>query len=229
MIAFKIKKRFRRAERVTIPTAWSELSLEQIERIKERPSDLGALVAILTGRRDIDPASVAPFLFWVSEPMGLDEIPLPENRVDIKEHTFAQKIKLHQTVEAMGKSELSDVLGFIPEIVTIYYGKTSKYYRNQSISKTYPLARDLIDQLRAVLETEARTLPRKLTVEEIEAGAKDFAELSYFNTIDDIARDYGYTHAQVEALEYNVVFLILYRKKLLATFGERYRAILNRK
>jgi hypothetical protein len=59
------------------------------------------------------------------------------------------------------------------------------------------------------------------------AGIDKFGELGEFNTVDKIAREYNYTHEQVEQLNYNLVFLILRKQIISANFEKSYRSVLK--
>jgi hypothetical protein len=42
-----------------------------------------------------------------------------------------------------------------------------------------------------------------------------------------IAKDYKYTHKEVEELEYDLIFLILYKNKLTSNFEKNYSEIIK--
>jgi hypothetical protein len=56
-----------------------------------------------------------------------------------------------------------------------------------------------------------------------------FNQLGDFNTIDLIARDYNYTHSEVEQLPYNLIFLILFRMNISSKFEKNYSEIIKEK
>ena len=115
----------------------------------------------------------------------------------------------------------------IPDVCAIYSERDKEYYLNVPVARSVGFALRLIEQFNQLVEKENKMLNRQSTHEEVLAGIDMFKELSHFNTIDMIAKEYGYTHEEVEGLEYNVVFLILRRKQIIANFDKRHREALK--
>lgn len=224
MIPFKVKISRFKSKQIFLPVSWSEVSLDQFFRIQalEESEDPGKLFEILTGEKlPIDFSAFLPFMEWISEPLSIEDFQRVSCGIDIMEKPYKKKILF--SLE-LGKKTLIESA---PKLLSLYLPQSEEYFRRIPISKSLPLLIDLIEQFKAQAEKE-KAIAKKPTPEEVQAGIQRLEQLSFFNSIDQIAREYGYTHEEVENLSANTVFLILCRKSFLNTFEANLREIRKR-
>lgn len=224
MIPFKIKISRFKSKQILFPSSWSEISLEQFYQIQqlEETSDPGKLFEILTGEKlKIDFTAFIPFMDWISEPLKLEDFKRIDSGVQIMERQY--KLKIHFSLE-LAKNK---IIESAPKLLSLYLPQSESYFRRIPISESLPLLLDLIEQFKEQAEKE-KAIAKKPTPEEVQAGIKRLEQLSFFNSIDQIAREYNYTHEEVENLSANTVFLILCRKSFLNTFETNLREIRKR-
>lgn len=225
MIPFKIKISRFKSKQILFPSSWSEISLEQFYQIQqlEETSDPGKLFEILTGEKlKIDFTAFIPFMDWISEPLKLEDFKRIDSGVQIMERPY--KLKIHFSLE-LAKNK---IIESAPKLLSLYLPQSESYFRRIPISKSLPLLLDLIEQFKEQSEKE-KAISIKPTPIEIQAGSERLNQLSYFNTIDQIAREYSYTHDEVENLSANMVFLIMCRKSFLRTFEMNLRELKKNK
>lgn len=221
MIPFRIKLSRFKSKQINLPSSWSEVSLDQFFRIQEleENSDPSKLFEILTGESlKIDFTAFIPFMEWIAEPLKIEDFDRVSSGVNIMECSYRQKV--------MFSMELSKkkLLESAPKLLSIYLPQSESYFRRIPISKSLPLLIDLLEQFKLQTEKE-NAISIKPTPIEIQAGSERLNQLSHFNTIDQIAREYSYTHDEVENLSANTVFLIMCRKSFLRTFETNLREL----
>lgn len=231
MLPFKIKTGlFKKPIRINLPTRWGELSVEQMEAIVLIKDDPDKLFEILTGYKGITGIEAfIPYMNWITKAPDLEDFEEFPAGVDICEKKFGQLIRFHLALNKLKGDNPKSVFSISAELCSIYLGRSEYFYRKQRLDKIVPLARGLISQYKALREKEQKTLSRKQEAEEVEAGAAMFEPLGHFNTIDMLAKNYGYTHQEAEDLEYNVVYLVLLRNNISYKFEKNLATLKRRK
>lgn len=225
MIPFKVKiSRFKK-QSILLPTSWGEISLNQLYKIQENitPEEL---FKVLTGfDKAIDITPFLPYMDWILKAIDLEDFSEyffePFEQFNIFECAYKKRVQLEFVLKN------PNLMKVIADVCAIYSERDKDYYLKAPVSHSVGFALKIIEQFNQLVEKENNLLNRPSTHEEILAGIDAFKELSHFNTIDMIAKEYGYTHEAVEDLEYNVVFLILRRKQIIANFDKRHREALK--
>jgi len=220
MITFKTKiKSFK------VPNSWLDLTYLEYLNLVSLESVLDQS-KLLTGLNDfelssIDLAPITEALKFLTEPIEdieesnyiNDATILPE---DIGELSFEKKINV---IEAIQNNN-------IIEVINIYSGVDVS---NKSCFDVFGNYNFIENQVKAIIEKESEMLKSTVTYEQQLAGVDAFDVLKDFNIIDKIAQDYNYTHAEVEQLSYNLVFLILLKSNISTKFEQRYSEIMQNK
>jgi len=113
------------------------------------------------------------------------------------------------------------------KVLSIYSNVDECIVLEDNIEDVYGAYLYIMDSLNAIIKRDNNALESKVTHEQKQAGIDMFNDLGDFNTIDLIARDYNYTHREVELLAYNLVFLILYRINISNRFEKNYSEIIK--
>lgn len=201
-----------------LPSGYHELTVKQLKFIQENIENEGAILQMLTGFDVIklsmlDLSDFGNYLDFMQQPLHeielLDFIKDVDLSFDFGERTFGEKIKASQYL----------IDGDVYGMLSVYSGLTD--FDFMFVSDVFGAVNYVISQLRTMDEERAKMLAYTPTMEEVMAGINNFDELGEFNTIDTIAKDYGYKHKEVEELEYNLVILILYRAKISANFERK--------
>lgn len=206
-----------------MPNSWLDLTFTQYSNLVALDSTIEQ-VKLLTGLNEIELAmiDVEPIVHAISflnEP--IDDIE-PSNYIndstllpdDIGEEAFEKKIMVVDAIKE----------GNIIEAIRIYSGVDVS---NHSCYDVFGNLNFITKQVEAILLKESEMLSSTITFEQQQAGIDAFDILGSFNIIDKIARDYSYTHAEVEQLSYNLVFLILLKSNITSKFEEKYNKIIN--
>lgn len=218
MIKFKTK-----IKSFSVPISWLDLTFAQYSNLVALDSTIEQ-VKLLTGLNEVELAmiDVEPIVHAISflnEP--IDDIE-PSNYIndstllpdDIGEESFEKKIMVVDAIKE----------GNIIEAIRIYSGVDVS---NHSCYDVFGNFNFITKQVEAILLKESEMLSSTITFEQQQAGIDAFDILGAFNIIDKIARDYSYTHAEVEQLSYNLVFLILLKSNITSKFEEKYNKIIN--
>lgn len=218
MIRFKTK-----LKDFTIPTSWRDIKCSDIDFFKEATES--EVIERLTGLKVeeqvfIDLNSIVPYIEFLQEnPFETLEkldfykgIQLPS---DVGECTFEKKIQACSNIDNPIK------------ILSVYSGIDEQIILQDNVEDVYGAYLYIMDSLNAIIERDNNALESKVTEEQKRAGVDMFNDLGDFNTIDLIARDYKYTHREVELLPYNLVFLILYRINISSKFEKNYSEIMK--
>ena len=239
MIKFKTK-----IGNFNLATSYSDITCREYKQMRDNPEDHIAIVKILTGLTEdkivfLDLDEIAQYLEFLKVP-ALDSLEedcfidygtmkiLPEK---ISQCTYGQKIVatkylLNNDVEGVVATYLQPLVldGKFnsSEVEIIKEGLLSL-----SVSSVYSAGLYLINQLKEIVEREAELLKSEVTEQQKRAGIDSFNALGEFNTIDMIAKDYKYTHKEVEELEYDLIFLILYKNKITSNFEKNYSEIMK--
>lgn len=204
-----------------IPNSWLDISYNDYIKLTQFETPLEQ-VKHLTKMNEFELANIAVQLInealkFLHEPIDEieptnyvnDEVILP---VDIGEEPF------HKKIEAVEAVKSNDIIQLIKTYSDIDVSSFNCYH-------VFGLFNYLIKQLEDILEREKEMLKSNLTKRQINAGIHEFDKLGDFNIIDMIARNYNYTHAQVEQLPYNLVFLILLKQNISSKFEEKYNEL----
>lgn len=243
MIQFKIKRRrfqFKR-EKVSVPTSWGDLTVEQVSKLSkcERNEDVFKL---MTGLDFSLYGQISPYLDFLNVPIKLDLIEKREfitvgnefiKVPNIRNCTFGQKILFKSKLQEIKDS---NVLDSVPYLVAIYLipkfevellDEFAIQISKCSVIDVYGVYMNLIEQFESLIERETKAFATKHDPISEMAGAKKFEKFGDFNTVDRIAQKYNYKHSEVEQLEYEVVFLILYLEVTNINYKESYKNFAN--
>lgn len=221
MIKFKVKVSRFKKQTIELPTSWGELTLDQWKRINELQENENEKIfnILINSNLKVNPEQILPFMGWISEPMDINKFENANVEIDIFGSPFKKKIEF-QTELAKG-----NLIESIPKLLTIYLGKNERYFLNMKLEDSIPLVKGVISEFEKILIQESKSFSRKVDPDEILAGIDNLKVFGEFNTIDEIAKQYNYTHEQVENLPFELVYLISYRKHILHKFENKLREI----
>lgn len=226
-----------------LPQGYYDITCKQYKELRDNAENPIKLIQILTGLDEVKASFinldlVAEYLSFLKTP-ALDsveeinyfEIPCRKTHhlKKIGQYTYAQKINATRLLQQQ------DIEGLVAEYVVD--GKledrekevqfTKELILDCKVDEVYTFALKIINQLKEILERENELLKSNITEQQKRAGIESFNVLGEFNTIDMIAEKYKYTHKEVELLEYDLIFLILYKNKLTTTFEKNYSEIIK--
>jgi hypothetical protein len=227
-----------------LATSYSDITCREYKQMRDNPEDHIAIVKILTGLTEdkilfLDLDEVAQYLEFLKVP-ALDSLEedcfidygtmkiLPEK---ISQCSYGQKIVatkylLNNDIEGVVATYLQPLV-LDGKFNSSEVEKIKESLLGMNVSSVYSAGLYLINQLKEIVEREAELLKSEVTEQQKRAGIESFNVLGEFNTIDMIAKDYKYTHKEVEELEYDLIFLILYKNKLTSNFEKNYSEIMK--
>jgi len=227
-----------------LATSYSDITCREYKQMRDNPEDHIAIVKILTGLTEdkivfLDLDEIAQYLEFLKVP-ALDSLEedvyidygnmriLPEK---ISQCTYGQKIVatkylLNNDIEGIVATYLQPII-FETKFDSSKVEQIKESLFGMNVSSVYSVGVYLINQLKEIVEREAELLKSEITEQQKRAGIESFNVLGEFNTIDMIAKDYKYTHKEVEELEYDLIFLILYKNKLTSNFEKNYSEIMK--
>jgi hypothetical protein len=227
-----------------LSTSYSDISCREYKQMRDNPEDHISIVKMLTGLTEdrivfLDLDEIAQYLEFLKVP-ALDSLEedcfidygtmkiLPEK---ISQCTYGQKIVatkylLNNDVEGVVATYLQPLV-LDGKFNSNEVEKIKEGLLGLSVSSVYSAGLYLINQLKEIVEREGELLKSEVTEQQKRAGIESFNVLGEFNTIDMIAKDYKYTHKEVEELEYDLIFLILYKNKLSTNFEKNYSEIMK--
>ena len=220
MITFKTK-----LKSFNVPNSWLDLTFKDYLELTNIESPIEQ-VKKLTSLNDFELATIElePILNALS--FLKDDIDTIEPNdyinefktlpVDIGEHSLEKKINV---VDAIANND-------IIETIKIYSDIDVSSHNCYDVFGNFNF---IANQVKEILTKESELLKSSVTYEQQLAGVNEFDKLGHFNTIDNIAQKYNYTHAEVEQLPYNLVFLILLKSNISAKFEERYAKVIQNK
>lgn len=200
----------------TLPSSYSDLKVKDLKFI-ESHSDV-EILEYLTGfdivkLSMLDLSEIGNYLDFLKQPLNelehVDFISDIDLSFDFKERSYGDKIKASNYLQSNEPFEM----------LKVYSGQID--VDNLSVAEVFGAVNYVASKLIEMDKERNAMLHYKPSHEEILAGINKFDELGEFNTIDFIARNYNYTHEQVEQLEYNLVILILYRSKIQSNFEKK--------
>jgi hypothetical protein len=201
-----------------LPSDYSEITIKQLKFIQDNIDNEALVLSELTGLEVIelamlDLSEIGNYFELFKQPLTeLEHVEFIGNSdlsFDFGERSFGEKIKATQ--------HLKDNEPF--EMLKVYAGEMD--LENLSIAEVFGAINYVAEKLAQIDKERNSMLHYVPSIEEKMAGIDNFDKLGEFNTIDFIARNYNYTHKQVEELEYNVVILILYRSKIQSNFEKK--------
>jgi len=227
-----------------LATSYSDITCREYKQMRDNPEDHISIVKILTGLTEdkivfLDLDEIAQYLEFLKVP-ALDSLEedvyidygnmriLPEK---ISQCTYGQKIVatkylLNNDIEGIVATYLQPII-FETKFDSSKVEQIKESLLGMNVSSVYSVGVYLINQLKEIVEREAERLKSEITEQQKRAGIESFNVLGEFNTIDMIAKDYKYTHKEVEELEYDLIFLILYKNKLTSNFEKNYSEIMK--
>jgi hypothetical protein len=228
-----------------LPQGYYDLTCREYKELRENLENPIKIIQILTGLDEVksclvDTEVIAQYIGFLQEP-ALDileesdylEIPCRNKTIfkKIGQCCYAQKITATKLLQAQ------DIESLVAEYsidINVKDRQKEIEFRKElildcKVDEAYSVAKYLINQLKEILERENELLSSNITEEQKRAGIESFNVLGEFNTIDMIAEKYKYTHKEVEELDYDLIFLILYKNKLTTNFEKNYSEILKEK
>jgi hypothetical protein len=218
MIKFKTK-----LKDFTIPTSWSDIKCSDLNFFQDASEH--EIIERITGltideQVFIDLNDIVPYIGFLQEnPFEtlekLDfykDVQLPS---DVGECSFEKKIQACSNLDNPIK------------VLSVYSGVGEEFILNDNVESVYGAYLYLLDKVNEIIERDNNALESRVTEEQKRAGIEMFNQLGDFNTIDLIARDYNYTHSEVERLPYNLIFLILFRMNISSKFEKNYNEIIK--
>lgn len=223
MTPIKLKPgKFKKSITYYLPSGYEDLTLEKYLGYANHIQTPEHLVSYLMGAPlNIDASNITPYLYWLGEPLDLEQFTPAKNLIDIKRQTYGQKIEAHNILKE------DTTLRSAAELIQVYYPLMNP--KRMKLGVVLPIYLGLVEQLREILTVEKSTLETPPNPEQMRAGISEFEKLGYFNSIDDLAGGDPLKYDTVLQVEYIVIYQKLLRNKISANFGERYSAILREK
>lgn len=231
MVKFKIKKGWFKHQTVDVPTSWDDISYNQFKSIIETENSED-IFKELTGLDYVYAAQIEPYLNFTLKDLDPTAIE-PRNYIEIQGEIY-QAPNIYE--RSYGEKIIFNLKKDVAEMCAIYLmpkfeGNKLKEFtelvRTAKLTDLHAVCNNLKTQMRELLRREESLLSGVVDVKQKMAGIDKFGELGEFNTVDKIAREYNYTHEQVEQLNYNLVFLILRKQIISANFEKSYRSVLK--
>ena len=237
-----------------VPTKWAEITFRQYVDLNAT-EDSSEIFSIATGipletiqaTEEDQLQKLVVILGFLQVPLNIEGYEPPE-RIDvggvqidlvkdIREKSFGQKIYFHETMKQCGQN----VVPSLPEIVSIY---AQPYFSGPDFNMDkaeliIPLLEDVffvdlystaisyIEQLKSILEDEAKTLSSKPDPLQVEAGVDMFNQFGVMNTIKALANNDITKYAEVEKIEYNTAFVHMRMNKVQNDFNDNYRKVME--
>lgn len=208
-----------------IPSSYHELKVKDLVycqgktelEMLERLTGFDAVKLLM-----LDLSDFGKYLSYMNEPLSniepVDFVGDFDLSFDLREKSYGKKVKASQHFK-----------DFEPlEALATYCECNVSEFDELSVFEVFGAVNYILGQLKEMDEERYKMLHVNPTKEQVMAGIHEFDKLGEFNTIDMIARNYNYTHKEVEELEYNLVILILYRSKIQSNFENKLREIVTK-
>jgi hypothetical protein len=243
MIPFKINK----FKKILIPNSWNDLTVKQVDEVSNEKEPI-KILEIITGLDKNLLPKIFPYLEFILNPLELNDIPSRKilynnkkiyNVPDIKQKTIGQKILFQSIIKDAHKG--NNMLFMGKDLFSVYmYEEISglefnikKYKDIYSIVESfnfvdfYSIVKNLTEQFEEILlkEKELNIPPSQ---EQIRANVQMFGQLGEMNTIDILSGGDVTKYAEVEKIEYNIVYWKLFKNKLNAIFEKNYKEQLKK-
>lgn len=217
MISILINK-----EKFNIPTSWADVMYKQWQQIQNETDEIKILSIITNIPTDLlinfnkgQLEKIEALLIFLQTPFDFDNIGKPVKPIDIKRQSWGKRIEAEQIL----RNKSDDIDGIV------------KCYKLQDmpIIEMFEMVLDIIEQLKLIIETEAKELSVEPTREQKLAGSSMYEEFGVMNTIRAVAQGNILNFDKVLEIEYNVVFMYLKMAKTDSIFQTNYQKVLNKK
>lgn len=210
-------------EKFNIPTSWSDVMYSQWTKIQNEKDEIKILsiistipVELLENFNQKQLEKIEALLIFLQTPFDFDNIGKPVNPIDIKRQSWGKRIEAEQLL----RNKADDINGIV---------KCYDVDMNCPIIEVFKMALDIIEQLKEIIETEAKELSVEPTREQKLAGVSMYDEFGIMNTIRAVAQGNILNFDRVLEIEYNVVFIYLKMAKTDSIFQTNYQKVLNKK
>lgn len=209
-------------EKFNIPTSWNDVMYSQWTKIQTETEEIKILSIITNIPTDLlinfnqgQIEKIGVLLSFLQTRLDFKSIGKPINPINIKLCTWGQRIEAEQLL----RKKSDDIDGIV------------KCYKlnDMPIIEMFEMVLDIIEQLKIVIETEAKELSVPPTREQTLAGALMYEEFGVMNTIRAVAQGNILNFDKVLEIEYNVVFIYLKMAKTDTIFQTNYQKVLNKK
>lgn len=209
-------------EKFNIPTSWSDVMYSQWTKIQNETDEIKILSIITNIPTDLlinfsqgQLEKIGVLLSFLQTSLDFKSIGKPKNPINIKMATWGQRIEAEQLL----RNKADDIDGIV------------KCYKlnDMPIIEMFEMVLDIIEQLKIIIETEAKELSLPPTREQTMAGASMYEEFGVMNTIRAVAQGNILNFDRVLEIEYNVVFIYLKMAKTDSIFQTNYQKVLNKK
>lgn len=209
-------------EKFNIPTSWSDVMYSQWTKIQNETDEIKILsiitnipTGLLTNFNQGQLEKIGVLLSFLQTPLDFKSIGKPTKPINIKMATWGQRIEAEQLL----RNKSDDIDGIV------------KCYKleDMPIIEMFEMVLDIIEQLKIIIETEAKELSLPPTREQTMAGASMYEEFGVMNTIRAVAQGNILNFDKVLEIEYNVVFIYLKMAKTDSIFQTNYQKVLNKK
>lgn len=210
-------------EKFNIPTSWSDVMYSQWTKIQNETDEIKILSIISTipvellenfNQKQLDKIGIV--LNFLQTPIDFKEIGKPITPIDIKRQSWGKRIEAEQLL----RNKADDINGIV---------KCYELDINYPIIEVFEMVLDIIEQLKLIIETEAKELSVEPTREQKLAGVSMYDEFGVMNTIRAVAQGNILNFDKVLEIEYNVVFMYLKMAKTDSIFQTNYQKVLNKK
>lgn len=222
-------------------SSWHDLTVEQIDKLKESKGDERELIKTLTTLNDIcidliDKESLWEQLNFIDVPLidyvePFDTIKIGDEEIKIKEdlgqYTYAQKLIATEHMVAM------DFVG----VICVYAQKKFDHEKIEELKQmlqkenavlVYSVFKFIKEGFDRLIERD-KSLHSEPTYEQIKAGIKNFNVLGEFNTIDMLAMGKPWRYDSILKMDYNTIFNKLLKNKISSNFESKYSEIIRSK
>lgn len=238
MVIFKrkiSKWKFWKRERFCVPSCFEELTFNQVLALNDKKT-INEVVGF-----DL-PVDLYPFLTWIYDPLNFDKIE-PKKYLtingdifflpDIRKKPFGKKILLSEIFKKKDEN-----ISYICKALSLYltdemneesFNSLENEIKKMPFVDVYSCFLSLLEQWSMIVKME-NNLPKTFsTHEQNEAGLGKLKELGDFNILDLISVRNGYKISEVELLDYNTVYLLIFRINELDNYEKRLKKIYDNK
>lgn len=229
------KWKFWKKERYYLPSSFEELSFDQVIEIQEKktineilgfdlPVDLYVYLSWIYDLPDFSKIEQADFLIIEEEVL---KIP------DIRKKEFGKIILLKEILKKKDKNInyicKALALYLTPEMNEDSFKEMELKIKKTAFIKVYSCFLNLLNQYDFIIKMEKNLPKTTATKEQSEAGYGRLNELGDFNVIDIISVRNGYKLEEVERLDYNTIYMLLWRINELDNYEKRLKKIYDNK
>ncbi len=159
-----------------------------------------------------------PYLSWMLIPINSEHWIFDDKyKIDIKELEFGKVLLLRMANVSEDR---------IKKAIEIYFEIKAD---ELTLFEAIPLANDLYKQLDEINKKESIALKFNPTPEQRRAGIDKFNQFGANNTIDALAGGDILKYEQILKIDYNTIFVKLYRSKIEHDYEKKYSKIMSEK